>query len=72
VMRIRMDQSLSNLADNLAGGFTPAAGSAKGLRAAVALALDFWTWRRLAGERMSDDDAAALMTGAVRAAARAV
>jgi AcrR family transcriptional regulator len=72
VMRIRMDQSLSNLADNLAGGFTPAAGSVKGLRAAVALALDFWTWRRLAGEGMSDDDAAALMTGAVRAAARAV
>ncbi len=72
VMRIRMDQSLSNLADNLAGGFTPAASSVKGLRAAVALALDFWTWRRLAGEGIPDDDAAALMTGAVKAAARAV
>jgi AcrR family transcriptional regulator len=72
VMKIRMDESMSNLADNLAGGFTPAADSAKALRAAVALALDFWTWRRLAGEGMSDDHAAALMTGAVRAAARAV
>jgi len=69
VMRIRMDQSLGNLADNLAAGFAPAARSAKGLRAAVALALDFWTWRRLAGEEMSDDDAAALMVGAVKAAA---
>jgi hypothetical protein len=38
------------------------------LRAAVALALDFWTWRRLAGEGMSDEDAAALMVGAVKAA----
>jgi AcrR family transcriptional regulator len=70
VMRIRMDRSLGNLADNLAAGFAPAARSAKGLRAAVALALDFWTWRRLAGEGMSDDDAAALMVGAVKAAAR--
>jgi len=39
------------------------------MRAAVALALDFWTWRRLAGERMSDEAAAALMAGAVKAAA---
>jgi AcrR family transcriptional regulator len=70
VMRIRMDQSLGNLADNLAVGFAPAARSAKGLRAAVALALDFWTWRRLAGEGMSDADAAALMVGAVKAAAQ--
>jgi AcrR family transcriptional regulator len=65
VMRIRVDQSLSNLADNLATGFALAGGSAKRVRAAVALALDFWTWRRLAGEGMSDDEAAALMVGAV-------
>jgi AcrR family transcriptional regulator len=70
VMRIRMDQSLGNLANNLAAGFAPAARSAKGLRAAVALALDFWTWRRLAGDGMSDDDAAALMESAVKAVAR--
>ena len=68
VMRIRIDQQVAHLADALAAGFTPAARSAKGLRAAVALALDFWTWRRLAGEGMSDDDAAALMVGAVKAA----
>jgi AcrR family transcriptional regulator len=70
VMRIRMDRSLGNLADNLAAGFASGARSAKGLRAAVALALDFWTWRRLAGEGMSDHDAAALMVGAVKAAAQ--
>jgi AcrR family transcriptional regulator len=70
VMRIRMDQSQGNLADSLTAGFAPAPGSAKGLRAAVALALDFWTWRRLAGEGMSDGAAASLMVGAVKAAAQ--
>jgi AcrR family transcriptional regulator len=69
VMRIRMDRQFADLAGALVAGFTPAARSAKGLRAAVALALDFWTWRRLAGEGMSDDDAAALMVGAAEAAA---
>ncbi|HEV2028837.1 MAG TPA: TetR/AcrR family transcriptional regulator [Candidatus Dormibacteraeota bacterium] len=67
VMKTRMDHQFTNLTDRLAAGFNPVAGSAKGLRAAVALALDFWTWRRLAGEGMSDEDAAALMVGAVTA-----
>ena len=71
VMRIRMDHSLGNLADALTAGFAPAAHSANRLRASVALALDFWTWRRLAGEGLSDDDAAKLMVGAVKAAAKA-
>lgn len=69
VMKIRMDHSLSNLADALTDGFAPRGRSAKSVRAAVALALDFWTWRRLAGEGISDDDAAALMVGAVSTAA---
>ncbi len=69
VMKIRMDHSLGSLADNLAAGFSPAARSAKSVRAAIALALDFWTWRRLAGEGMSDDDGAGLMVGTVKAAA---
>src|SRR3979411_1432351 len=65
VMRIRMDQQFANLATALASGFASKDRSAQGVHAAVALALDFWTWRRLAGEGMSDDDAAALMAGAV-------
>ena len=70
VMKIRMDHQFASLAGALASGFAPEGGPAKGLRAAVALALDFWTWRRLAGEGMSDGDAAALMVGAVNAAAQ--
>jgi AcrR family transcriptional regulator len=70
VMRIHMDQKLTRLTDALTAGFKPDAGSAPRLRATVALALDFWTWRRLAGEGMSDDDAAALMVVAAQAAAK--
>ena len=70
VMRIRLDRQFENLTTALAAGFTRGAHSRRGLRAAVALAVDFWTWRRLAGEGMSDAAAAALMVGAVKAAAR--
>jgi AcrR family transcriptional regulator len=70
VMKIRMDQQFDNLVSVLTAGFTPIAHSTKGLPAAVALALDFWTWRRLTGEGMSDDEAASLMVSAVNAAAR--
>ena len=69
VIKIRMDYSMSKLADTLADGFASKGRSAKGVRAAVALALDFWTWRRLDSEGLSDDDAAALMVRAVNAAA---
>jgi AcrR family transcriptional regulator len=69
VMRIRMDSQFAKLADALAAGFALKGRSAKGVRAAVGLALDFWTWRRLAGEGLSDADAAALMVSAIRAAA---
>jgi AcrR family transcriptional regulator len=69
VMRVRLDPEISNLADMLAAGFAPAARSAKALRAAVALALDFWTWRRLSQEGLTDDAAADLMVGSVQAVA---
>lgn len=67
VMRIRMDQQVNSLADALASGFGPAVHSAKGLRAAIALALDFWTWRRLSREGLSEDAAADLMVESVKA-----
>ena len=59
------DRFLEVTADALAAGFAPKGRTAKPVRGAVALALDFWPWRRLAGEGMSDDDAAALMVAAV-------
>ena len=31
----------------------------------IALALEFWTWRRLAAEGLDDDEAAALMAGVI-------
>jgi AcrR family transcriptional regulator len=68
-MRHRTGKLLGDLTAGLAAGFTHEAGGGKRVRAAVALALDFWTWRRLACEGMSDKDAADLMVGAVRAAA---
>ncbi len=70
VMRIRLDRQFDDLSTALAAGFTDATRSTKGLRPAVALAIDFWTWRRLAGEGMTDAEAAALMVGAVQAAVR--
>ncbi len=70
VVRIHMDQQFANLADALASRFALQGRRAKAVRAAVALALDFWTWRRLSGERMSGEAAAALMAGAVKAASQ--
>ena len=52
LMRETGDARMADLARALGGG------------PMVALALDFWTWRRLAGEGLSDAEAAALMTRA--------
>jgi AcrR family transcriptional regulator len=68
VMRIRMDQQMATLADALASGFQPARDPAA-VRATAALALDFWTWRRLSHEGMTDGAAALVMVDSVRAAA---
>ncbi len=62
------DVALGRLADALAAGI--AGGKPRRpVRAAVALALDFWTWRRLAREGLGDRAAARLMTGFVESAA---
>jgi AcrR family transcriptional regulator len=68
VMRIRVDRRMAALADALASGFRPARDPAA-VRATVALALDFWTWRRLSHEGMTDAAAALVMVDSVRAAA---
>lgn len=67
-----VDAWLAQSTDPLLAGF--AARLADGVehpdaRALAALALDFWTWDRLAREGLEDDAAAALMTGVVCGAA---
>jgi AcrR family transcriptional regulator len=62
------DAQLGFLAEALTAGLHPEADDATRVRAAVALALDFWTWRRLKQEGMGDEAAADLMVAAVAAA----
>jgi AcrR family transcriptional regulator len=62
-----IDRMQAELADDLAGGFGVRGERAKRTVALIRLALDFWTWRRLAGEGLGDDDAAGLMAAAIAA-----
>lgn len=62
-----VDVRFAALADGLAAGFTARGARAQRLRALVAVALDFWTWRRLRDEGLEDTEAAAVMTDAVAA-----
>lgn len=64
-MSSRVDRPLAGLVDALASGLAP---GDREVHAMVALALDFWTWRRLASEGLSDEDAAALMVNGTAAA----
>jgi AcrR family transcriptional regulator len=70
-----LDELLAETADArieaLAGVLAEALGGGPGVTALVRLALDFSTWRRLAGEGLSLDDAAAVMARAVGSAAAA-
>jgi AcrR family transcriptional regulator len=56
------DPMLARLADALAAGF-----EGSEARPLVAVALDFWTWQRLAAQELSDAAAAEVMTHAVGA-----
>jgi AcrR family transcriptional regulator len=62
------DAKASELADALARGFVAGGPPSREVRAAVALSLDFWTWRRLAREGLGNAAAAHLMAAAVRIA----
>jgi hypothetical protein len=53
------------LAGALAAGWGARGGAATRLRAALALAIDFWTWRRLRRAGLDDRAAADLMVRAV-------
>ena len=59
------DRMLGGLADDLAAGFAVRGRRAGRLRALIRVALEFWTWRRLAREGLDDDAAAELMAAAV-------
>jgi AcrR family transcriptional regulator len=65
-----VDAQLAALADTLAASFATRGEHTKRVRAAVALALDFWTWRCLAHQGLDDGPAADLMVDAVTTAAR--
>jgi AcrR family transcriptional regulator len=65
------DARAAQLAEALAAGFVDGGRPRRELHAIVALALDFWTWRRLAKEGLSDAAAARLMATAVRTAVEA-
>jgi AcrR family transcriptional regulator len=56
-----MDAQQAQLAEALAAGLDAQPGRGGQVRALVALALDFWTWQRLASEGLSDDQAAKVM-----------
>ena len=60
-----IDRMLARLADDLAAPFALRDGRAGRLHALIRLALDFWTWRRLADEGLDDDASAELMASAV-------
>jgi AcrR family transcriptional regulator len=69
-MSANSDAALARLADALVGGFDLGAKEAARLRSLIRVALDFWTWERLAGEGMDDEAAAELMTEAIASLAR--
>ena len=66
LMQRTSDARLSQLSDALAAGFGK--GGRRASRTLIRLALDFWTWRRLSAEGLSDKMAADLMTNAIVAA----
>jgi hypothetical protein len=60
-----IDRTQAELADDLAGAFGVRGERAQRTDALIRLALDFWTWRRLAREGLDDEGAADLMAGAI-------
>ena len=60
-----IDRMQAELADRLAAAFRARGRRAERLKALIRLALDFWTWRRLAREGLDDEAAADLMAAAI-------
>jgi AcrR family transcriptional regulator len=68
-MRQHGDRARAELAGGLAAGFGARGMRAERLRALLALAVDFWTWRRLTREGLDDEAAADMMAQAAANAA---
>jgi AcrR family transcriptional regulator len=66
LLRRTADPAMAGMADALDSGFP--GGANPNRRALIALALEFWTWRRLTAEGITDPAAAALMARAVASA----
>lgn len=64
-MRANGDRAIADLGAALVAGFGARGRRAERVRALVALALDFATWRRLAREGLDDTAAADVMTEAI-------
>lgn len=62
-----VDAQFREVAKRLTSGFEARGKRAQRLRAAIALALAFWTWRRLDAEGLDDGEAAELMAATVAA-----
>ena len=60
-----IDRMQSELADDLAAAFNGRGPRAERRKALIGLALDFWTWRRLARGGLDDEAAADLMAAAI-------
>jgi hypothetical protein len=60
-----VDRMLDGLAADLAAAFAVRRQRAERLHALIRLALEFWTWRRLARDGLDDAAAANLMAAAV-------
>ena len=60
-----VDRMLDGLGVDLAAAFALRGRRADRRRALIRLALDFWTWRRLAGEGLDDEAAADVMAAVV-------
>lgn len=60
---------LRHVAGEIAGRWRPAPGAERRFHAAVGHALDFWTWRSLAGQGLDPGEAARLMVRLIAAAA---
>ena len=63
-----MDAQQRQLGDALAAGFAARGAQGWRLRALVAVALDFWTWRRLTQHGLDDASAAEAMADVIAAA----